>query len=381
MIGDVERSTSWGTGIEQQNIGYLVYALRPWLVRFEQEFNYKLFPGTERGQYYVENLVDSLLRGDTKTRNEAYQIMRQNGIINADEWRELENMNPLPDGKGEAYLVPLNMGVAGEDGNVEVPTGMQQQGRSAEKREEQPDERVESRRDIEHSFRPVVKKAAERTVRREAKAIREQMKKSDVATDPEAFRTWLRKQYEGENIGWIRDYFEAGFDGLFSAISKQAAREVDYPAPESETVQTFRENYKDVHATRHAAESRGEMDAVVRDAQEKNEDYTKAVEKRLEHWEAERPDDIARDETNRAGNGIAKAVWNASGVLSLIWNAYGESCPACRSLNGKVVGMSGNFVSAGEKLEFPDQIMSVSSNVSHPPLHSGCDCHITPGGF
>jgi HK97 family phage portal protein len=121
MIGDVERSTSWGSGIEQQAIGYLVYALRPWLVRFEQELTYKLFSREERRQFFVENDVDSLLRGDTKTRNEAYAIMRNNGIINADEWREKENLNPLPRGKGKAYLVPLNMGVAGKGGKVHAP--------------------------------------------------------------------------------------------------------------------------------------------------------------------------------------------------------------------------------------------------------------------
>jgi hypothetical protein len=47
--------------------------------------------------------------------------MRNNGIINADEWREKENLNPLPRGKGKAYLVPLNMGVAGKKGKVHAP--------------------------------------------------------------------------------------------------------------------------------------------------------------------------------------------------------------------------------------------------------------------
>jgi hypothetical protein len=49
--------------------------------------------------------VDGLLRGDAKSRNEALQIQRQNGIINANEWRELENMNPQEGKQGEAYLV------------------------------------------------------------------------------------------------------------------------------------------------------------------------------------------------------------------------------------------------------------------------------------
>jgi hypothetical protein len=218
-------------------------------------------------------------------------------------------------------------------------------------------------------------------IRRETKAIREQLKKAEIATDADAFRNWLRKNYEETNIGWIRDYFEAAFDGLFTAVSRQAAKEVDYPNPESESVSAFRNNYKATYATRHAAASRGEIEAAVRKAEEKDEEYTAAVEEHLQKWERERPEDIARDETNRAGNGVAKAVWNASGVLSLVWNSYGENCPACSSLDGAVVSMSGSFASAGQKLQFPDQIMTVSTNITHPPLHAGCDCHLLPGGY
>jgi HK97 family phage portal protein len=81
----------------------------PWLVRLEQEVNYKLFSPVEQGTYFSEFLVDSLLRGDIKSRNEAYQIMRRNGVLNADEWRERENLNPLPDGQGQKYIVEQNM--------------------------------------------------------------------------------------------------------------------------------------------------------------------------------------------------------------------------------------------------------------------------------
>src|SRR5690606_40850407 len=38
MISDVERETSWGTGIEQQGIGFVTYTLRPWLERLEQAY-------------------------------------------------------------------------------------------------------------------------------------------------------------------------------------------------------------------------------------------------------------------------------------------------------------------------------------------------------
>jgi hypothetical protein len=48
----------------------------------------------------------SLLRGDQKTRYEAYQIALLNGFMNRNEVRALESMNPVPG--GDQYRVPLN---------------------------------------------------------------------------------------------------------------------------------------------------------------------------------------------------------------------------------------------------------------------------------
>lgn len=119
MIGDVSGSTSWGTGIEQQTMGFVTYSLRSWLVRWEQEINRKLLTAEERKQYFAEFLVDGLLRGDIKTRYDAYAIARQNGWLNGNEIRRLENMNPV-DGLDE-YLVNGNMIPASLAAGKEMP--------------------------------------------------------------------------------------------------------------------------------------------------------------------------------------------------------------------------------------------------------------------
>lgn len=124
MIGDTDKSTSWGTGIEQQGIGFVTYTLRPWLVSIEQRIKTDLFLESERATWFAEFLVDGLLRGDAKGRAESLAIQRQNGIINADEWREIENRNPLPDGQGQIFLVnsamvaPSAAANAGSDDNA-----------------------------------------------------------------------------------------------------------------------------------------------------------------------------------------------------------------------------------------------------------------------
>ncbi|KMQ75294.1 phage portal protein [Marinobacter subterrani] len=99
MIGETSGSTSWGTGIEQQSIGFVVYTLRPHLTRIEQEVNRKLFSA---GTHYVEFNVSGLLRGDTKARNEAYQIAlggnQLPGYMTVNEIRKLENLSPVAGG-------------------------------------------------------------------------------------------------------------------------------------------------------------------------------------------------------------------------------------------------------------------------------------------
>lgn len=108
MIGDVEKSTSWGSGIEQQELGYYRHTLRPWLVRIEQQLNKDLFLRAERDTYFFEHIADANLRADTQARFNAYASAITNGWMTRNEVRELENKNPI-DGLDEV-LVPLNMG-------------------------------------------------------------------------------------------------------------------------------------------------------------------------------------------------------------------------------------------------------------------------------
>lgn len=105
MIGATDKVTSWGSGIEQLSIGFVTYSLRSRLVAIEQRLSVDLFSEAERSTYYAEFLVDGLLRGDAQSRANALAVQRQNGVLNADEWREIENRNPLPNGEGKVYLV------------------------------------------------------------------------------------------------------------------------------------------------------------------------------------------------------------------------------------------------------------------------------------
>lgn len=113
FLRDLERATF--SNIEQQAIEFVVYSLRPWVVRFEQRLKVELLSPQDRVTHFVKFNVDGLLRGDIKTRFDAYQVAKQNGWMNADEIRELEDLNPLPRGTGQEYWRPMNLGVVGLD--------------------------------------------------------------------------------------------------------------------------------------------------------------------------------------------------------------------------------------------------------------------------
>jgi len=108
MYGEFEKAAAYAS-TEQLSLDYVTKTLRAWLVRLEQSYNMALLDPSERGVYFFEHNIEGLLRGDIKTRYEAHQIARRNGIINADEWREIENMNPISGGIGKTYVVEANM--------------------------------------------------------------------------------------------------------------------------------------------------------------------------------------------------------------------------------------------------------------------------------
>jgi HK97 family phage portal protein len=115
MLMDTDKSTSWGTGIEQQSIGFVVYTLRPWLTRVEQRLTRLLNPQAVYAKYSVEGL----LRGDSASRLAFYKGMWEIGAFNTDEIRDLEERGPVEG--GDVRYRPLNMGELGSTDSAQAP--------------------------------------------------------------------------------------------------------------------------------------------------------------------------------------------------------------------------------------------------------------------
>lgn len=105
LLFDHEKSTTWGSGLEQQALGFVKFDLHPmWLAPTEQRISRELLPDGMRAKY---DLTD-LLRGDSIARAEFYRVMREVGAYSANDIRANENLPPVEG--GDDYLQPATMG-------------------------------------------------------------------------------------------------------------------------------------------------------------------------------------------------------------------------------------------------------------------------------
>lgn len=175
MVGDLDRATF--SNIEQQSLEFVVHTILPWLRRWEQAISRDLILARER--FFAEFLVDGLLRGDVRSRFEAYRIGREIGVYSVNDILELENRNPIGP-EGDTRLQPLNMAPLGA-----TPARLPERGdRSA------------------RAFL-IAQEFAARLVRREIKAVQRQAPR--CASDPQAWRQFVTEFYDGFTGELVRD--------------------------------------------------------------------------------------------------------------------------------------------------------------------------------
>ncbi|MDX7988775.1 phage portal protein [Xenorhabdus sp. 12] len=105
MVQNTDRATF--NNIENLGIGFINYSLVPYLTRIEQRINAGLVKTSKQGRFYAKFNTGALLRGDMKSRFEAYATGINWGIYAPNECRELEELNPREG--GDIYLTPMNM--------------------------------------------------------------------------------------------------------------------------------------------------------------------------------------------------------------------------------------------------------------------------------
>lgn len=102
-----EKNTSWGTGIEQLNIGFLQYTIQPYLKAWEDGVENQLLSRSDRRTHFAEHDVDGFLRGDSKTRSENLALLTGSAIMSRDEARAKLNLPPRG-GPADELTIQLN---------------------------------------------------------------------------------------------------------------------------------------------------------------------------------------------------------------------------------------------------------------------------------
>lgn len=105
MLKDLSKSSF--NNIEMQSQEFVTYTLMPYITRIEQEMNLKLFRTNELGKTFIEFNVNGLLRGDVKSRTEAYKTAITNGYMSINEVRQKENLNSIEG--GDKHFMQMNM--------------------------------------------------------------------------------------------------------------------------------------------------------------------------------------------------------------------------------------------------------------------------------
>lgn len=391
MLADLDRATF--SNIEHQSIEFVVHTLTPWLVRIEQAINTKLFTPSEKDVFFAEFQVNGLLRGDIKSRFDAYAVGRQWGWLSVNDIRELENMNPV-DG-GDVYLMPLNMvpvsgtgsqdGGTGEKGEKSFPAVV-------EKRSEDREDAVTIRRRVVASYFPVFEAVLRRVFRREKADIIREAEKVFGRRNVEAsvFLDWLVKEFYPQHRDFIIENLMpvliAIADGTLTVVGGEINRELTV-TPE---IEEFLKKYGEGFADRHIALSVALIRDVIDEAIAGQEDPVSKLRCEISGWEEKRAKKVAEDEAVRFSNAVALTAYVLAGVVFVRWVAGVDACPFCRQLNGKIVGVNTFFLKPGDKLlaatgetddtgELVFKEMTKQKAVKHPPLHSGCRCVVVAG--
>ena len=386
LLADVERSTSWGSGIEQQNIGFVVYTMRPWIERSEQEFNRTLLHDDDRDRYFTKFIIDGLMRGDADSRANYYNRMWNMGAMSPNDMLELEDRNPIEG--GDEYYVPLNMIPVGT--SREPTAGTERSISTPEWRERlQPVayRSATARRRLANAHQAVFRNSLARLLRYERAEIRKAI--NNHLRSESTFEQWVKDFYYGEYPDRIRRDMWAPVRTLMEAVAGEAVDEVNADAPDDTQLDQFVTDYVDVLAKRHAGFSRSRLLNIIHDhslrsiedsfEMRQDDDLIDDLEDDLEDWE-DRADNEAHDETHRGSNAAAKFAYGLAGVAVLRWIAAGDDpCDFCQNMNGRTVGTDDSFLSADSVLDIGGNTFSSQSDIGHPPLHNGCECVISPG--
>ena len=379
MLGDLERATF--SNVEQQSIDFVVHTMRPWFVRIEQAINLKLI---NKETQFCEFLIDGLLRGDTKSRYEAYAIGKQNGWLSTNDIKEKENENPIKG--GDKYYAPLNMvpidqaeNVNPDNSNNTDPNNSPDNKREKRTLETRQMKVVERRMAQTNSYEPVFHQAIERILKREEADVMRQVKKQ--YRDHETFNMWLSDFYS-RHEEYIQEILGPIYRMVANQMYSSAAEEINSLQDLPPEMQDFLTSYLETFMRRHNGTSVNDIRAALEKAKSEESSIEESLQGMFDGWKDERLKSEAHEENVRSSNAFVVQSYTYLHVKTMRWVADSKPCPYCRALDGQIVGVQNSFLRAGDELapEGADPLIP-DNKISHAPLHRACGCTVAAESF
>jgi HK97 family phage portal protein len=370
MVGDLEKLNY--NNIEQQSIDLVRYTFRPWAVRLEQHFNRSFIPSKKRGQMFCELKLDGLLRGDAASRWAYYTQGHDRGILSADEIRQLENLPAQPDNMGKEYLVPLNyttktkLLTAYQPIEEEEPT---EEPQKEEKHSFTVDQRTSLNefKSVMSGYKPRIRKYMTMLVGDVYTEASERFEKHFSERGVSTFMQWMER--------YLKELQQTIVDSYTPIAEEYALRVMKVTTDELGTMMVditpFRESYVNGFAKRYVRKTEALFNKYLEEGMD-----NETVQQKLEQYRDKMVGELTEEETVRGGNSYRRAIYKKVGVTRLKWSASGETCPLCRSLDGRVVGIEEAFINEGDEMDFGENKTISRKNFSTPPIHAGCECSI-----
>ena len=175
-----------------------------------------------------------------------------------------------------------------------------------------------------------------------------------------AFDKFVRRRSVDDFFGWIIEYY-ADFEGVLATaflpvmmslaqlVGQAVAAELDETPTTPEEIGDFVEEYLDDFAEGYAASSKGQIQALQREAQAEDpnlfvEIFEEKLKERIEEWAEKKALKVALRQAFQAGNGLVVGNYTLKGVRELVWEASGENCPYCAKLDGTIISIDEFFI-------------------------------------
>lgn len=382
MLAESDKASTYAS-VEQFGERFVKYIMQPWLTRWEQEIYRSLLTPSERKEYFVEHLVDALLRASIVERMQTYVHGIQNGIYTPNDVLVKENMNTYEG--GDVHLIGLNMGDIKDASQpdaagvrvLDAKPEVRAQAAQTDDHETRAQRSAVSRHRMMLRQRKVFSDVTARVIKREARDVLEAARKSFAQRDAQTFDLWLDLYYQ-KHEDVVRRAFHATMTAYAENVADVAGEEVNTDAAQfADSLERFARSYVATFASRYVGINQANIRQQAQDALGQ-EDPAKALESSLEAYQASRADEVGRWEANRQNNAAARLVYVMAGFKSLKWRA-GDDCSYCQGLHDQVVGVDEYFLRAGDEYqpEGADAPFSVKHDTGHPPLCNGCECLIT----